>query len=248
LWKYANTHAQGDTLGGWHIWSRVVKFGKSRSSLELTRRRTGRWSCASGEWWLSVATLDEWPSAGRSCDLTHRGVSPVMLTYADVRALVTNLAARKWSDSVSRPVRDDLTCPVAKKHLRELTVSDQMTHWWCIQSGYRCVRSLACWLGCACDRTLRGCVRSSLPSVRSSLDCEHREFDRWRSMVSVWSGDTWTRIVDRTLGCYTSGHFERRVRSPRNQCSEEPNNSIRGALYLSPLVGSSSLSWSFALT
>jgi hypothetical protein len=44
--------------------------------------------------------------------------------YADARALVTDLVARKWSDLVSRPVRADLTRPVTKNHLGELTVSD----------------------------------------------------------------------------------------------------------------------------
>jgi hypothetical protein len=49
-------------------------------------------------------------------------------------------------------------------------------------------------------------------------------------------------------GWCASGHIDRRVWSPRDLCSEEPNDSIRLGLYLSPIAGSNSLSWPFALT
>jgi hypothetical protein len=60
--------------------------------------------------------------------------------------------------------------------------------------------------------------------------------------------DTWTAVSDRTLTC-VFGHIEAaRPVTPRRQAVRGPMALFRGAFYLSPLAGSSSLSWPFALT
>jgi hypothetical protein len=60
----------------------------SRRSLELTRRRTGRWTCVSvsGEEVALLLVYDQ--TQGRASDRTHRRVSPVVLTYADISHVV----------------------------------------------------------------------------------------------------------------------------------------------------------------
>ena len=65
--------------------------------------------------------------------------------------------------------------------------------------------------------------------------------------MSLNMGDTWMTISDQTLGLVrpvdltgASGHLA-------TGCSESPMTQFVGALYLSPMVSSSSLSWPFAL-
>jgi hypothetical protein len=67
-----------------------------------------------------------------------------------------------------------------------------------------------------------------------------------RSMLNL--GDTWMSSDDRTLR-HASGRFRSaRPITPRRQAVMGPTTLFREGLYLSPLAGSSSLSWPFALT
>ena len=77
LWKYANTCAQGDTLGGWHIWARVrnftgalyIKDGGHCKWPDAGLGRTG----ASGQWKCEDASVGLRPDAGSLSDRTLTG-------------------------------------------------------------------------------------------------------------------------------------------------------------------------------
>jgi hypothetical protein len=61
-------------------------------------------------------------------------------------------------------------------------------------------------------------------------------------------GDTWTAVSDRTMAC-ASGRIE--AACPVTSCRQAvrgPTTLFRGGFYLSPMTGSSSLSWPFVLT
>jgi hypothetical protein len=185
-----------------------------------------------------------WPDATRYCDLTCRGVSPVSTTYANIGRLsehdvelAIGTSGRVWS-----------THPVIKKSLGNLTRVDLT------------------WLGSALGR-------GSGTSGYSVLAVVERASGRWGTTsgrchahpIATWLiawefstvGIAWTRLNrgamcrashDRTLGgmrpvipIYVSGRCA-------DSCSKRGNDSIHGALYLSPMAGSSSLSWPFALT
>jgi hypothetical protein len=77
--------------------------------------------------------------------------------------------------------------------------------------------------------------------VRSLLTSRGKALDHWRSGDHDLNEDMWTRIVDRMLGCRVSGH-------PDDSAVRSPTALFVGAFYLSPMAGSSSLSWPFALT
>jgi hypothetical protein len=80
------------------------------------------------------------------------------------------------------------------------------------------------------------------------MDVGAGESDHWRSAEEVERGDTWTEICDRMLRVlrligvsYASGHHVK-------VGSGKPTTLFRWGLYISPMAGSCSLSWSFSLT
>jgi hypothetical protein len=162
--KVANTHARGDTLGGWHIWARVEKLEIKRRSFWSTELRS-----------RSDRTLAKWVRS-----LWQSGTVSVCWSDGGVR---------RWSDAQHLgPVNTDVSWHSAVKQgerskcwgVSDLEKPSRGAYWkWPDATlvehpvGPRSIRSTARWLGRVREWMPRWRIRSLHAASSRHLTLEH---------------------------------------------------------------------------